>query len=73
MEEKKEKDNIKIDNKIKEEINEKKDEKEIKQNDINTVDKILNNHIMNEKEVKQYYFNNNKIETKIIQIEYLSL
>ena len=73
-EEKNEKDKIKIDTKIKEkknEINEIEDRKEIKQNENDVVGKVLNNYIINENEVKQNYCNNNKIQTKVIQIEYL--
>ena len=73
-EEKNEKDKIKIDTKIKEkknEINEIEDRKEIKQNENDVVGKVLSNYIINENEVKQNYCNNNKIQTKVIQIEYL--
>ena len=73
-EEENEKDKIKFDSKIKEkknEINEIEDRKKIKQNENDVVGKILNNHIINGNEVKQYYCNNNKIDSKVIQIEYL--
>jgi len=70
----KEKENLEI-QETKEEKEEKDkikdDKKEIKQNENNIVNNILNNPVKNENEVKKYYFNDNKIENKVIQIEYL--
>ena len=74
LEEKNEKDKIKFDNEIKEEINEmneKQDMKEIRQNENNVVNKILKSQIINEKNKMKYYQNNNKIQHKTVQIEYL--